>query len=668
MTLVIRSEAALRFALLGFLLLWSSPLIANSDSLAWRYPRMAAGNAIHADTAHVYVADSALDSSGRLYVAGWISRLPAVEQSGLAVTMPPSTLTLGGGKTDVFVARFSADGNTMEYLAHLGGSGDEQVMGIAVDGEGRALIAGWTESPDFPTTDRHLRIGSGGDRDAFVLMIDSDGQSLVSSARIGGVEVDVANAIAIAPDGGVLLAGTTASPALPTTDAALQRAHRGKADGFVLKLDASLGTLQWFTFLGGPTMDEIHSVAVSAAGSVIVAGVTGDADNVDPDLPGTAGFFGSQYHSGRDAFVAKLSAGGEAVEWCGYLGGERLDLAKKVRVAPDGSIVVMGETYSVRTSTTAAQQPASVFPLVPAPQPGAPPVTFHLLATFLTSISDDGSQLLFSRLPTDIGGFASGFHVAPDGSLAVLGANSRNFSTPFGDPSTDLVTHSASHHWGSWAYAVVFNQDASQIRFNTRGFPIFRTSYRSMAFSADGRLHLVAETHETDIPLGPATATVPRLENPNHLRSAYVLTLRTDGETPCAPVLQGLPAELNPAGGTTNFQVRAEAGCPWNFLRGSVSSQLGAHSGLSFPAAGIGDGQLTFTYPPKESPGTGYYLLSGSMASSQLRQRSALCPQVHFHVNALAFGAEGGFQDVFVDAISGCNLQAEPLVPWPFTP
>ena len=59
----------------------------------------------------------------------------------------------GGGVHigDAFVTKFNPTGSALVYSTYLGGSGDDQGYGIAVDSSGNAYVTGLTSSTDFPT-------------------------------------------------------------------------------------------------------------------------------------------------------------------------------------------------------------------------------------------------------------------------------------------------------------------------------------------------------------------------------------------------------------------------------------------------------------------------------------------------------------------------------------
>src|ERR1019366_175511 len=52
---------------------------------------------------------------------------------------------------DAFVAKLSPTGSALVYSTYLGGSGNDQGTGIAVDSFGNAYVTGFTASRNFPT-------------------------------------------------------------------------------------------------------------------------------------------------------------------------------------------------------------------------------------------------------------------------------------------------------------------------------------------------------------------------------------------------------------------------------------------------------------------------------------------------------------------------------------
>jgi hypothetical protein len=107
----------------------------------------------------------AVDGAGNAYVTGYTYSLNFPTTNPLQAS--------NGGATDVFVTKINAAGSALVYSTYLGGSGDDQSRGIAVNGAGNAYVTGVTQSSiDFPTASP-LQASSGGFYDAFVLSIST---------------------------------------------------------------------------------------------------------------------------------------------------------------------------------------------------------------------------------------------------------------------------------------------------------------------------------------------------------------------------------------------------------------------------------------------------------------------------------------------------------------
>jgi len=168
----------------------------------------------------------ALDRDANVYVAGEAasSGFPTrnAYQSGY------------GGSTDAFLTKLKADGTTVVYSTFLGGSGADAAYGVAVDGAGRAWVAGYTTG-SFTTVDQ-IQSHGGGD-DAFVAGYNATG-TLTFATYLGGSATDRANALALDRYGDPVVAGSTASGNFPTVDP-LYGSNAGGTDAFVAKLNAA---------------------------------------------------------------------------------------------------------------------------------------------------------------------------------------------------------------------------------------------------------------------------------------------------------------------------------------------------------------------------------------------------------------------------------------------
>jgi PKD repeat protein len=300
----------------------------------------------------------AVDSAGNAYVTGYTFSPDFPTVNALQPTKPA---VFG---PDAFVAKISAAGSLV-YSTYLGGSGDEQGSGIAVDDAGNAYVAGYTSSPDFPVANA-LQPSLKGVADAFVAKLNAAGSALVYSTYLGGYDDwhcddywgycftgDYATGIAVDGAGNAYVVGYTYSSDFPTANA-LQ--PWGGFDAFVAKLNAAGSALVYSTFLGGSNDffcdyyygcyggDYGSSIAVDGAGNAYVTGYTYALDfpTVNP----------IQFQTGsRDVFVAKINAAGSALVFSTYLGGSREDAGLGIAVDSAGDAYVIGETYSTDFTT-----------------------------------------------------------------------------------------------------------------------------------------------------------------------------------------------------------------------------------------------------------------------------------------------------------------------------
>lgn len=113
-------------------------------------------------------------------------------------TRNPLQAGFAGGGRDAFVTRLTADGSALSFSTYLGGSGFDgsslffpEKMGIARYGRSNLLLAGTTDSPNFPTQDA-AQPGLGGELGGFVVSLFDQPVVFVPGAA-GSVLIDRAN-------------------------------------------------------------------------------------------------------------------------------------------------------------------------------------------------------------------------------------------------------------------------------------------------------------------------------------------------------------------------------------------------------------------------------------------------------------------------------------------
>ncbi len=158
------------------------------------------------------------------------------------------------GDSDVFVVRISADGSALEAATYFGGTGAEDdclpvvtspiqrldvlqehlVTQLAVDPQGRVVVAGCTASANLPMVDA-LPLRRGGAVDGFVAVFNPTLDDLLFSTLVSARALDVPRGVAIDGEGSIYLTGRTDSSDFPSVSAA-QPERAGLLDGFALKI------------------------------------------------------------------------------------------------------------------------------------------------------------------------------------------------------------------------------------------------------------------------------------------------------------------------------------------------------------------------------------------------------------------------------------------------
>jgi hypothetical protein len=278
-----------------------------------------------------------------------------------------------------FATVFDASGSTLIYSSVFGGIEPDytQAHEVAMTAEGQVVVAGFTMSDGFPTTFGAFdQFKNSFNQSGFVMKFTPDGGDLVFSTLLEGSQSESIHALVIAPDGGVIVGGQSASSNFPVTPAAFDKTHGPGIPAFVTKFDPSGSQLLWSTFLNGG--GNVHALCLGEDGSIFATGITG------LNFPATPGSFNPVGGGASwEGFIAKLSSNGSQLLWGTYLGGYFDDQPKAIAYHPAAGVVVTGRTDSPD------------FPVTPSAfQPTQHPLGSYEM--FVTRLNATGSALVYS--------------------------------------------------------------------------------------------------------------------------------------------------------------------------------------------------------------------------------------------------------------------------------
>ena len=266
----------------------------------------------------VFAAKLNADGSGLIYstLVGGVgddrANGIAIDRSGNAYLAGITSTRRASGGADAYCIKLNPNGSEVVYLKLFGGLNAEEATSVVVDEAGNAYLAGVTFSKDFPTTPGVFQtesksplpqFGSIFGYDAFVVKVDPRGENLIFSTLLNGSGSSYGRAIALDPEGNIVVAGFTASEDFPVTAGALTLSpHEPQFKGFLAKLDPAARQLLYGTRLGGNSLDQIWDMALDGSGSVYVAGFSASTE-----FPVTEGVVQPDPGGALDAFVAKFN-------------------------------------------------------------------------------------------------------------------------------------------------------------------------------------------------------------------------------------------------------------------------------------------------------------------------------------------------------------------------
>ena len=248
------------------------------------------------------------DKQNNLYIYGVTSSTDFPIQGGYQVSHGGGTslfissngANFGTTGTDIYVAKFSANGQNLMASTYMGGSLN--------DGVNYNIFGG-----NYPANAYDSLTTNYGDQFRGEIMLDSSNNVLVASC--------------------------TRSTNFPITNA-VQANNAGMQDGIIFKLNSTLSNLMFSTYIGGSKNDACYSIKIDSSYNMVFSGGT-----CSSNLPATAGGWQNAYNGGiSDGFVGKLNPTGSILQRISYLGTTNYDQAFFVEIDRSDNIFVLGQS------------------------------------------------------------------------------------------------------------------------------------------------------------------------------------------------------------------------------------------------------------------------------------------------------------------------------------
>ncbi len=236
----------------------------------------------------------------------------------------------------------SAQAPVIEWEKTYGGSAEDQISEILGTPDGGYVFIGYSTSGISGEKTQPSR----GDLDVWLVKAAADG-TVQMDKTIGGSATD--NAVDIKPtqDGGyIILANSNSGISGDKTDTARAVGGRNGApevDYWVIKMNATLDTIQWQRGIGGNSTERPANIVPARDGGYFVGGYSRSGIFADKTIAGYRPSPGTYDH-----WVLKLSSTG-SIQWQKQMGGIKDDYMNSMIATSDGGFIAGG--YSDTSGT-----------------------------------------------------------------------------------------------------------------------------------------------------------------------------------------------------------------------------------------------------------------------------------------------------------------------------
>lgn len=273
-----------------------------------------------------------IDSLQRIIFCGWSTSTSNIATVG-------AYQYIIAGSLDAVIGRFNQNG-ILDWATYFGGTDQEKSFDLALDQDENIFLSGFTRSlSGIATPGAYQTTFGGGVEDVFLAKFDSLGFRQWCT-YYGGNGDDEANAVDVNNSGHICIAGFTKSSSGIATPGAFQTTYMaGYNDGFIALYD-STGTLQWSTYYGGNSTDEIHDVDLNDSGQVTFAAYIRSPGLASP------GAYQTTYAGSSKGMFGVFDINGVRI-WSTYFGGASGESLLACAFDSQNNIIASGSTGSL---------------------------------------------------------------------------------------------------------------------------------------------------------------------------------------------------------------------------------------------------------------------------------------------------------------------------------
>jgi gliding motility-associated-like protein len=306
------------------------------------------------------------DNEGNLYAGGIVS------SNGYPTTIGAFQLTFSGGTagtqmpSDISISKFNPQGTALIYSTYIGGTENDMPHSLVVDHDNNLIVAGKSLSSNYPVTANAFDQQHNNNYDIIVTKFNPSGTGIIGSTFVGGSGDDGINRSAsftgnrnflnynygdgsrsevIVDDAGnIYVAASSRSTNFPVTTNAAKSTIGGDQDGVFFKLNPSLTTMLYCTYIGGSADDAAYVLTLDTAQAHIY--VSGGTASSDFHTNVTAGSWRSSYQGGiADGYICRFQNGGAyTLQKATFIGTSAYDQCYGIQIDLENNVYAMGQT------------------------------------------------------------------------------------------------------------------------------------------------------------------------------------------------------------------------------------------------------------------------------------------------------------------------------------